>query len=59
MAIPTTMVRTRYSETVADVSREIGQRAWNEKQLSRLERRVKQLKLVLAETFHEHCDSSL
>lgn len=54
-----TSVCTWYSEIIGDVKRGAGQCEWSDEELKSLERRVKQSKSMLAETFLKHCESGL
>lgn len=54
-----TTVHMRYSNSVADATRDMRQRAWCEEDLGGLQRRVMQFSRILIKTFDEHRDSRL
>lgn len=56
---PVMLVHTRYSEIFADVPGDMGHQAEGEKDLRRLERKVKKFRRMMEGTLDEHCDSDL
>lgn len=52
-------VQTRHSESVPDVNKDVGQRVWGRRDLSILEREVKEFKRTLVESCDEQSDSRL
>lgn len=56
---PMTSLNTRHSEIGADVTGDMGQRAWGMDDLGILENRVQKLKKMLVDAFDDTCDSNL
>lgn len=50
---------TKYSEIVAGVTKDTGQQAWGDIDLSSLHSMVKKFRKMSVETLDEHCDSGL
>lgn len=44
----------RHSEIIADLPGDLGRRAWGQKYLSRLERKIEEFNKMMLQTFDEH-----